>query len=82
MFLDLFLELCQLIAMKLQDFINKSEWQGPVKVNQVTEEMLQKNPDWSTWGTLSGDLYLYNNTGLELWIREESDGDYSLVGGE
>ena len=43
MFLDLFLELCQLIAMKLQDFINKSEWQGPVKVNQVTEEMLQKN---------------------------------------
>ena len=82
MFLDLFLELCQLIAMKLQDFINKSEWQGPVKVNQVTEEMLQKNPDWSTWGTLSGDLYLHDNTGLELWIREESDGDYLLVGGE
>ena len=55
---------------------------GSGKVEKITEEMLQENPDWTTWGTLPGDLYLFDGTGLEMWIHPTSEGHYSLVGDE
>jgi len=66
--------------MRLEDYINSPEWQGPVQVEEITEEILQENPEWTIWGTLPGDLHLFDGTGLEMWIRTDGDGKYSLIG--
>ena len=67
--------------MRLEDYINSPEWQGPVQVEEITEEILQENPEWTIWGTLPGDLHLFDGTGLEMWIHPHRNGHYSLVGG-
>tara|TARA_R110002020_G_scaffold245223_3_gene458916 strand:+ start:27296 stop:27502 length:207 start_codon:yes stop_codon:yes gene_type:complete len=68
--------------MKIQEYKENYDWQGLVNTQKITEEILQENLDWTLWGTLPGDLRLYDDTGLEIFIREESDGNYLLLSGE